>query len=47
MVVELGWQLKLNFKGGLAWGCVGEVRPSLYKGVDNKREVICIHFGHP
>jgi hypothetical protein len=21
------------FEGGLAWGCVGEVHPSLYRGV--------------
>jgi hypothetical protein len=24
---------KLGFEGGLAWGYVGEVHPSLYRGV--------------
>jgi hypothetical protein len=33
MMVELGWRLELSFEGGLAWGCVGEVHPSLYRGV--------------
>jgi hypothetical protein len=32
-VVELGWRLELGFEGGLAWGCVEEVHPSLYSGV--------------
>jgi hypothetical protein len=33
MVVELGWHLEFGFEGKLAWGCVGEVHPSLYRGV--------------
>jgi hypothetical protein len=33
IVVELGWWLGFNFKEKLAWGCVEEVHPSLYKGV--------------
>jgi hypothetical protein len=32
-VVELGWWLEFNFEGKLAWGCMGEVHPSLYRGV--------------
>jgi hypothetical protein len=32
-VVELGWRLEFGFERGLAWGCVGEVHPSLYRGV--------------
>jgi hypothetical protein len=24
---------RVCFEGGLAWGCVGEVHPSLYRGV--------------
>jgi hypothetical protein len=37
-VVELGWRLELGFDGGLAWGCVGEVHPSLYRGVGGVRK---------
>jgi hypothetical protein len=33
MVVELGWRLKFSFEGKLAWGCMKEVHPSLYRGV--------------
>jgi hypothetical protein len=37
-VVELGWWLELNFKGGLTWGCVGEMHSSLYRGVGGVQE---------
>jgi hypothetical protein len=37
-VVELGWQLELGFEGGLAWGCMREVHPSLYRGVGRVRK---------
>jgi hypothetical protein len=33
MVVELGQQLGFNFEVKLAWGCMWEVHPSLYRGV--------------
>jgi hypothetical protein len=33
MVVELGWWLEFGFEGKLEWGCMGEVHPSLYRGV--------------
>jgi hypothetical protein len=32
-VVELGWQLGFDFESKLAWGCMGEVHLSLYRGV--------------
>jgi hypothetical protein len=32
-VVELGWRLSFGFEVKLAWGCVGEVQLSLYRGV--------------
>jgi hypothetical protein len=32
-VVELGWRLGFDFEAKLAWRCVGEVHPSLYRGV--------------
>jgi hypothetical protein len=32
-VVELGWWLGFGFEVKLAWGCLREVHPSLYKGV--------------
>jgi hypothetical protein len=32
-VVELGWQLGFDFESKLAWGCMGEVHRSLYRGV--------------
>jgi hypothetical protein len=32
-VVELGWQLGFDFEVKLAWGDMGEVHPSLYRGV--------------
>jgi hypothetical protein len=32
-MVELRWRLELGFEGGLAWGCVGEVHPGIYRGV--------------
>jgi hypothetical protein len=38
-VVELWWQLELSFEGGLAWGCLGEVHPSLYRGVGGVRKL--------
>jgi hypothetical protein len=38
MVVELGWWLELGFEGGLAWRCVTEVHPSLYRGVGGVRK---------
>jgi hypothetical protein len=37
-VVELGWRLELSFEERLAWGCVGEVPPSLYRGVGGVRK---------
>jgi hypothetical protein len=33
MVVELGRWLGFSFEVKLAWGCMGEVHLSLYKGV--------------
>jgi hypothetical protein len=33
MVLELRWRLEFSFEGKLAWGCVGEVNPSLCRGV--------------
>jgi hypothetical protein len=33
MVVELEWHLGFCFEGKLARGCVGEVHPSLYRGM--------------
>jgi hypothetical protein len=30
---ELGWRLEFGFEGKLVWGCMGEVHPSLYRGV--------------
>jgi hypothetical protein len=38
MVVELGWQLGFGFEAKLAWGCVGEVLSSLYRGVGGVRK---------
>jgi hypothetical protein len=32
-VVELEWRLGFSFEGKLAWGCMGNVHPSLYRGV--------------
>jgi hypothetical protein len=32
-VLELGWQLGFGFEAKLTWGDVGEVHPSLYRGV--------------
>jgi hypothetical protein len=32
-VMELGWQLGFDFEAKLAWRGVGEVHPSLYRGV--------------
>jgi hypothetical protein len=32
-VVELGWWLGFGFERKLAWGCMGEVHISLYRGV--------------
>jgi hypothetical protein len=36
-VVELGWLLGFGFEAKLAWGDVGNVHPSLYKGVGDVR----------
>jgi hypothetical protein len=36
-MVELGWQLGFGFGRKLAWGCVEEVHPSLYRGVGGLR----------
>jgi hypothetical protein len=33
-VVELGWWLGFGFEAKLAWGDMGEVHPSLYRGVE-------------
>jgi hypothetical protein len=38
MVVKLEWQLGFNFEAKLAWGCVGEVLRSLYRGVGGVRK---------
>jgi hypothetical protein len=32
-VVELGWQVGFGFEAKLMWGDVGEVHPSLYRGI--------------
>jgi hypothetical protein len=32
-VVELRWRLGFGFEDKLAWGCMGEVHLSLYRGV--------------
>jgi hypothetical protein len=32
-VVEVGRRLGFGFEGKLAWGCVEEVHPGLYRGV--------------
>jgi hypothetical protein len=32
-VVEHGWQLGFGFEAKLMWGDVGEVHPSLYRGI--------------
>jgi hypothetical protein len=37
-VVELGWQLGFGFEAKLTWGDVGEVHPSLYRGVGGVRK---------
>jgi hypothetical protein len=37
-MVELGWRLGLGFEGGLAWGCMGEVHASLYRGAGGVRK---------
>jgi hypothetical protein len=37
-VVELGRRLGFGFEGKLAWGCVEEVHPSLYRGVGGVRK---------
>jgi hypothetical protein len=37
-VVELRWRLGFGFEVKLAWGCVGEVHPSLYRGVRGVRK---------
>jgi hypothetical protein len=33
MVVDLGWRLGFGFEVKLAWGCMGEVHPNLYRAV--------------
>jgi hypothetical protein len=37
-VVELRWRLGFSFEVKLAWGCVGEVLLSLYRGVKGVRK---------
>jgi hypothetical protein len=37
-VVELGWRLGFCFEAKLAWGCMGEVHLSLYRGVGGGRK---------
>jgi hypothetical protein len=37
-VVELGWRLGFSFKVKLAWGGMGEVHLSLYRGVGGVRK---------
>jgi hypothetical protein len=32
-VVELGWRLGFGFEAKLVWRDIGEVHPSLYRGV--------------
>jgi hypothetical protein len=32
------WQLEFGFEGKLAWGCMGDVHPSLYRGVGGVRK---------
>jgi hypothetical protein len=32
-VMELGWHLGFGFEAKLTWGDVGEVHPSLYRGI--------------
>jgi phytoene dehydrogenase-like protein len=39
MVVELWWQLEFMFEAKLAWGGMGEVHPSLYKGVEESGSI--------
>jgi hypothetical protein len=38
-VVELGWRIEFVFEVKLAWGCVGEVHLSLYRGVGFELEI--------
>jgi hypothetical protein len=38
-VVELEWRLEFNFAGKLAWGCMREMHPSLYRGVGGVRKL--------
>jgi hypothetical protein len=38
MMEELGWRLGFGFEVQLAWGCLGEVHPSLYSGVGGVRK---------
>jgi hypothetical protein len=33
-----GQQIEFSFEGKLAWGCVGEVHPSLYRSVGGVRK---------
>jgi hypothetical protein len=37
-VVELGWRLGFSFEWKLAWGCVEEMHPSIYRGVGGVRK---------
>jgi hypothetical protein len=37
-MVELRCWLELSFEGGLAWRCVVEVHPNLYRGVGGVRK---------
>jgi hypothetical protein len=37
-MVKLKWRLEIGFEGGLSWGCMGELHPSLYRGVGGVRK---------
>jgi hypothetical protein len=37
-LVELGWRLEFGFEAKLAWGDMGEVHPSFYRGVGGVRK---------
>jgi hypothetical protein len=37
-MVELGWRIGFDLEVKLAWGDVGEVYPSLYRGVGGVRK---------
>jgi hypothetical protein len=37
-MVELGWRIGFSFEGKLAWGCMEDVHPSLYRGIGGVRK---------